>query len=87
MPMYLVERTFAEAFSTDDDELTELHEYFDARDVEWLTTFLSPDRKRSYCLYEAPSEDLLRQHAADYGMPLDRVIEVSELPIRPQPTG
>lgn len=82
MPMYLVERTFGEAVALGGGEISELHEYFDERDVAWLTTFLSPDRKRSYCVYEAPSEDLLRQHAQDFGMPFDRVVEVSELPLR-----
>lgn len=81
MPMYIVERTFAEAFSVGDDEIAELNEFFDSQDVDWITTFLSPDRKRSYCVYEAPSEELLRQLAVDRGMPIDRVIEVSELPI------
>lgn len=79
MPLYLVERTFGESFDPNNDVLRELDEYYDAHDIRWLTSFLSADKKKSYCLYEADNTDLLVQHAADMGIPFDGVIEVSDL--------
>ena len=81
MPVYVVERTFAESFDPERGSLMEAEEYFEERDVRWLTTFLSADKKKSYCLYEAESADLLIQHAQDTGFPLDSVMEVTELDI------
>ncbi|MFA9566113.1 MAG: DUF4242 domain-containing protein [Acidimicrobiales bacterium] len=81
MPVYVVERTFGESFDPTGESLMEAEEYFEARDIRWLTTFLSADKKKSYCLYEAESADLLIQHAQDTGFPLDSVMEVTELDI------
>lgn len=57
--------------------------------VEWLYSFLSADKRKTYCLYEAPSPDALRRAAALAGMPADVITEVgsrvnpdtSELPV------
>ena len=79
MPLYLVERSFGESFDPENEVLRELEDYYDAHDIRWLTSFLSSDKKKSYCLYEADNTDLLVQHAADMGIPFDSVIEVSDL--------
>jgi len=79
MPLYLIERDFAEAISeATDDELQELLDYNDAHELRWLFSFLSADKRRSYCLYEAPSPEALEDHARALGFPADRIIEVSE---------
>jgi hypothetical protein len=47
--------------------------------VSWLFSFLSADRHRSYCLYEAPSPDAIIEAAKQANVPVDSVIEVSRL--------
>jgi cell division inhibitor SulA len=47
--------------------------------VRWLYSFLSADKKKTYCLYEAPSAELIREAAQRNGLPADVVIEVDEL--------
>ena len=79
MPLYLVEREFAEEL-----ELTSTHtrlvaDYETEHEIRWITSFLSADKKKTYCLYEVDDVDLLRRHAADLGLPADAIVEVSEL--------
>ena len=47
--------------------------------VSWLFSFLSADKKKTYCLYEAPSADLVREAARRANLPADVVIAVSEI--------
>jgi hypothetical protein len=47
--------------------------------VRWLYSFLSADKKKTYCLYEAPSADRIREAAQRNGLPADVVIEVDQL--------
>jgi hypothetical protein len=53
--------------------------------VRWLFSFLSADRRRTYCLYEAPSPDAILTAARKANLPADAVIEVS--PAAPQLSG
>ena len=47
--------------------------------VRWLFSFLSADRRRSYCLYEAPSPDVILAAASRAGIPADVVVEVDRI--------
>jgi hypothetical protein len=47
--------------------------------VQWLYSFLSADRKKSYCLYAAPSVDKIREAAKRLNIPADVIVEVGEL--------
>jgi hypothetical protein len=47
--------------------------------VEWLISFLSADRKKTYCLYQAPSAEAIREAARRAGIPADVIIEVGEM--------
>ena len=44
--------------------------------VRWLFSFLSADRRRTYCLYEAPSPDAIMAAAKRANVPVDEVVEV-----------
>ena len=79
MPIFIVEREFAERFDPDEESLRLVDEYNSDNDIRWLTSFLSADRKKTYCLYEADSIEVLRAHAADLGLPADEIIQVDEL--------
>ena len=47
--------------------------------VRWLYSFLSADKHRSYCLYEAPSPDAIIAAAERAGLPADVVTEVTRV--------
>lgn len=81
MPRYLIERTFQEAFGLPIPNHSEAaRSHFIANNslfgVVWLHSYVSPDRKKSYCLYEAPSPEALRRAALHNRLPVDRIIEV-----------
>lgn len=79
MPMYVIERTFAEQLDMSSEEVTLLEEINADEGVEWLFSFLSADRHRTYCLYEAPSPDAIIAAAKRAGIPADAVTEVSRV--------
>ena len=78
MPMFMVERSFAEQMDLEAAQARALMAVNADAGVSWLFSFLSADRKKTYCLYEAPSAELLREAARRSGIPVDAVIEVSE---------
>lgn len=78
MAMFIVEREFADQFAPDEATLQLIAEYDVANDIKWLTSFLSADKKRTYCLYECADIEVLRRHAADLGLPADAITEVDE---------
>lgn len=50
--------------------------------VQWLFSFLSADKKKTYCLYEAPNPEAIREAARRANIPADVIIEVGE--VRPE---
>jgi len=79
MPVFLVERSFAEKLQLSGEEVRALEDAADDAGLRWLESFLSADRLRSYCLYEAPSAEALRVASERVGMPIDTIIEVTEM--------
>jgi hypothetical protein len=79
MPVYLIERQFADQLDMTNDEVNLLEEINGDEGVSWLFSFLSADRHRSYCLYEAPSPDAIIAAAKRAGIPADAVTEVSRI--------
>ena len=55
--MFVIERRFAEQLQLSDDDVKLIEEVNADEGVRWLFSFLSADRRRTYCLYEAPSAD------------------------------
>jgi uncharacterized protein DUF4242 len=79
MPVYLIERNFAEQLEMSSDEVNLLEEVNSEEGVSWLFSFLSADKHRSYCLYEAPSPDAILVAAKRAGIPADAITEVSRI--------
>jgi hypothetical protein len=79
MPMYVIERAFAEQLDLSSDDVELIEEVNADEGVRWLFSFLSADRRRSYCLYEAPSPDMILAAAKRAGMPADVVVEVDRI--------
>ena len=76
MPLYMIERTFAEQLDLSDDDVRLIEEVNADEGVRWMFSFLSADRRRTYCLYEAPSPDAIVAAAAKANVPVDSVVEV-----------
>lgn len=83
MPKYVIERDIPGAgnMSTEDlsgasakscsilDEL--------GSDIQWIHSYVTGDK--IYCIYTAPNEDLIRQHAEQSGFPANRISEVKAM--------
>jgi Protein of unknown function (DUF4242) len=76
MPLYMIERSFAEQLQLTTDDVTLIEEVNADEGVHWLFSFLSADRRRTYCLYEAPSADAIVAAAQRANLPSDAVVEV-----------
>jgi Protein of unknown function (DUF4242) len=79
MAVYMIERSFAEQLEMTSDDVELIEEINAEEGVSWLFSFLSADRYRSYCLYEAPSPDAIVAAAERAGIPADAVTEVSRV--------
>jgi hypothetical protein len=74
--VFVIERRFAEDLDLSDEDVREINLINDEEDVRWLYSFLSVDRRKTYCLYEASSVEAVRRAAARAGLPADVVVEV-----------
>ena len=79
MPTYVIERTFADQLDLSGEDVKLIEEANSEEGVRWLFSFLSADRRRSYCLYEAPSAEAIMSAARRAGVPFDEVVEVSQI--------
>jgi hypothetical protein len=77
MPRFLIERNFADELEVTKDDVDRVQRINDEVGVKWLFSFLSADKKKTYCLYEAPSADAIRQAAKRANIPADVIIEIS----------
>ena len=78
MPRYIIERTFAEQLDLSADDVRVIEDINGEEGVSWLFSFLSADRRRSYCLYEAPSPDAIIAAAQRANVPVDSIVEVDK---------
>jgi hypothetical protein len=88
MPLFVIERTFADQLELSRDDVKLIEEINADEGVRWLFSFLSADRRRTYCLYEAPSAAAIMSAARRGNIPADEVVEVQPetlgVPGRPQ---
>jgi hypothetical protein len=79
VPLYVIERSFAEQLELTSDDVRLIEDVNADEGVHWLFSFLSADRRRSYCLYEAPSPEPLVAAARRANLPADVVTEVERV--------
>jgi hypothetical protein len=79
MARFLIERNFAEQLEVTREAADGLKQINDAESVKWLFSFLSADKKKTYCLYEAANAEAIRTAARRANIPADVIVEVSEL--------
>jgi hypothetical protein len=77
MPVFMIERRFADDLEVGKDAADGINRINDDEGVRWLYSFLSADKRKTYCLYEAPSADAIRRAAERAGLPADVIVEMT----------
>jgi hypothetical protein len=83
MHQYVIERTIPGASEMSASDLQEISRK--SRDVleqlgpsiKWQQSYVAEDK--FYCVYTAPNKDIIEEHAARGGFPVDRISEVSSV--------
>jgi hypothetical protein len=84
MPRYLVERTFAPRLEIPVDAngaatcLAVVGRNAE-ESVTWIHSYVTNDKTKTFCVYDAPSPEAIRKTAARNSLPVDRISEVSVL--------
>jgi ATP-dependent Clp protease ATP-binding subunit ClpA len=75
---YLIERSFPAGALDGLDEAAKARVNANNASVgvSWIKSFANADRTKTYCVYEGPSEDAIRQAAALNNLPVDSITEV-----------
>jgi Nickel responsive protein SCO4226-like len=80
MPKYVIERDIPGAGSVSDDEIRAISQKSNdvladlGGDVQWLHSYVTDDKL--VCVYIAPNEDRIREHATRTGIPANAVRQV-----------
>jgi Protein of unknown function (DUF4242) len=84
MPRYVVERTFADGLHVPvagggEEVCRAVVERNGAEGVTWLSSYVSEDKKRTFCVYDAPNPEAIRKTASRNELPVDRITQVRVL--------
>ena len=84
MPRYLVERTFPEGLAipvTAEGAQVCLNVVGgnSTVGVTWVHSYVSEDKKKTYCIYDGPDPESIRKAAEKNSLPIDRISKVSVL--------
>jgi Protein of unknown function (DUF4242) len=84
MPRYVVERTFPDGLSIPVDAqgaatcLAVVDRNGDDG-VTWVHSYVSDDKTKTFCIYDAPSPEAIRKTADRNSLPVDQITQVSVL--------
>lgn len=84
MPRFMVERTFPDGLSipmTDGGAEACLTVVANNAEegVSWVHSYVTPDHRKTYCVYDAPTPDAIRRSAERNGLPVQAIVPVSVL--------
>jgi hypothetical protein len=84
MPRYMVERTFPDGLeipTTDAGAKTCLGVVDNNADVgvTWVHSYVSDDKRKTFCIYDGPDPQAIRSAASSNGLPVDAISQVSVL--------
>ena len=84
MPRYLIERIFSNGLqiSADTigaDECLKIVSKNLDDEVTWVHSYVSDDKSKSFCIYDAPSPEAVRRAAKRNNLPIDKITEVRVL--------
>lgn len=84
MPRYMVERSFSEGLNIPINNegskmclAVVLNNEEDS--VTWIHSYVSDDRQKTFCIYDAPSPEAIRRTASRNRLPVDRITRISVL--------
>ncbi len=78
MPVFMIERRFADQLEVTAEAAEGINRINEAEGVRWLYSFLSADKRKTYCLYDAPSAETIVRAAERAGLPADVLVEVTD---------
>lgn len=84
MPRYLVERTFPDGLALAPNQqgsqaAAGVIANNAQQQVTWVHSYVTPDKKRTFCIYDGPSPEAIRKAAERNGLPIERITEVRVL--------
>ena len=84
MPRYLVQRTFPDGLGIPiSDEGAEFCQGVVDRNAEhgvtWMQSYVSDDKRTTFCIYDGPTPEAIRKAATRNGLPVDRITQVRVL--------
>ena len=83
MPKYLIEREIPGAGSLTPAELQSISQKSCSvlqgmgPQIQWVQSYVTGDKV--YCVYVAPNEDMIREHATQGGFPANRISEIKSV--------
>ncbi len=83
MPKYVIERDIPQAGDLSPEQLQAISQKSCAvlnqlgPQIQWVQSFVTADKV--YCVYIAPNEEVVREHARRGGFPANRISEVKEV--------
>ena len=83
MPKFLIEREIPGAGSLSQQELQGISETSCSvlqkmgPQIQWLQSYVTGDKV--YCVYIAPNEEMIREHARQGGFPANRISEIKSI--------
>lgn len=84
MARYLVERRFRQGLDLpiSDEGVAAVLDIIDRNTelgVTWVHSYVSEDKRTTYCLYDGPNPEAIRRAAARNDLPIERITKVSVL--------
>jgi hypothetical protein len=84
MPRFMVERTFTDGLNipiSDDGAAACLNVVnTNSEDgVTWVHSYVSDDKRKTFCIYDAPNAEAIRRTATKNNLPVDTITEVKVL--------
>jgi hypothetical protein len=86
MPQFLIERQIPGAGKLSSDELKGISQKScsvisgmnrDGKDVQWVQSYVTNDK--IYCVYNAPNEKAVKEHANKGGFPANSIMKVARM--------
>ena len=84
MPRYIVQRTFPEGLEIPianggAQTCQTVVDRNGEEGVTWVHSYVSEDKRTTYCVYDGPSPEAIRRTAATNGLPVDQITQVRVL--------
>jgi hypothetical protein len=84
MPRYLIERDFQDPLTIPQDAsgATACRQVIDnnaADGVTWIHSYVTPDRQKTFCIYDGPTPEAVRRSAMRNKLPISKITEVRVL--------